>query len=104
MIGPNYFEVSLESSVCKAIAKLLGSSTDLNVFDQLRCMYKQGDRHMLPSQKERYHSLARYFRKKISAKKRSLDLQIAQVSPNNAMYSEYAKDIKLCLKLVCNFH
>ena len=60
-------EVSLESSVCKAIAKLLGSSTDLNVFDQLRCMYKQGDRHMLPSQKERYHSLARYFRKKISA-------------------------------------
>ena len=44
-------EVSLESSVCKAIAKLLGSSADLNVFDHWRCMYKQGDRHMLPSQK-----------------------------------------------------
>ena len=33
-------EVSLESSVCKAIAKLLGSSAYLNIFDQLRCMYK----------------------------------------------------------------
>ena len=59
---------------------------------------------MLPSQKGRYHSLARYFRKKISAKKCSLDLQIAQVSPNNTKYSKYAKDIKLCLKLVCNLH
>ena len=91
---------TMQSTVCKAVARLLGVTPELEEFDRVRSVCKSLGKRMAPSILEKYKSLARYFRKKIYLHKRSLERM--QLSPFDVGYKECMKDLECCLQLMCN--
>ena len=91
---------TMPSTVCKAVARLLGITPELEDFDRVRSVCKSLGKRTAPSILEKYKSLARYFRKKIYLHKRSLECM--QLSPSDVGYKECKKDLECCLQLMCN--
>ena len=92
----------LQSTVCKAVAKLVGMSSELQEFDHVRSLCKSLGNRAAPVLVEKHKTLARHFRKQISLHKRNLESM--QLSPSDAGYNKHVKDMQCCLQLICNLH
>ena len=93
---------TLQSSVCKAVARVLGISKELFEFDCVWSKCKDPSRPVLPVDMQRHRSLVKYFRKLIFTHKRGLEQKLAQLSPDDAEYNMCVKDVRYCLKLMCS--
>ena len=97
---PNNPICELKTSVCKAIAKLLGLSSELREFDMGRSFAKSKERP-LPIHLKKHKKWDLHFRRLIRAHKASIKQLLANHPPDSL---KYAKDISLCLQLVRNLH
>ena len=93
----------LKTSVCKAIAKLLGLSPELREFDTVRNLAKSKERP-LPIHLKKHKKLALHFRRLIYTHKVSIEQLLSNIPHDSPTYLKCAKDLKLCLQLVCNLH
>ena len=93
---------TLQSFVCKAVAKVLGISKELLEFDCVRSKCKDTSRPVLSVDMQRHKYLVKYFRKQIFTHKRGLEQKLTQLSPDDAEYSMCVKDTWYCLKLMCS--
>ena len=74
---------ALQSSVCKAVAKLLGITPELQEFDHIRSLCRGQDKRPVPVMLQRHKSFAAHFRKQISTHKRRLECRLAKLSPSS---------------------
>ena len=95
-------QITLQSSVCKAVAKLVGVTPELQEFDHVRSLCKSQGKRAAPVMLEKHKALACQFRKQISLHKRSLESM--QLSPSDVGYKECVKNIQICLQLICSLH
>ena len=96
MVGPEVSlnpHSSLQSSVCKTVAKLVGLSDELLEFDRIRSICKSKSRKALPVELKRHKMLACHFRKQISSHKRRLECKLARLSLSSDEYSQCAGDL-----------
>ena len=93
---------TLQCSVCKAVAKFLGVTPDLQEFDRIRSICKGQGKYTAPAMLEKHKTLARHFRKQISLHKHSLENM--QLSPSDSGYKKCMKDMERCLQLICALH
>ena len=91
---PNNPICELKTSVCKAIAKLLGHGYK----------FANSKERPLPIHLKKHKKWALHFRTFIHAHKESIEQLLANHPHDSPDYLKYAKDIKLCLQLVCNLH
>ena len=91
---------SLQSSVCKTVARLIGLTDELEEFDRIRRVCKAKGNQALPVELERHRTFARHFRKLIYLHKRRLEHTFSQLAPSDAQYLQCEKDLKDCLRLI----
>ena len=90
-----------KSTVCKALGKLLGNSTELEEFDKIKHSTKS-KRLPLPSEIEMYKRLAKYIRRLVGKHKITVEQSLEAGESESAQYLKCTKDLKLCLQLLCN--
>ena len=95
---------ALRSSVCKAISRMLGVTTELQEFDCIRSLCKGKGNKAVPVMLERHKAFAARFRKQISTHKCGLKRRLAVLSHLSSEYSQCAKDLQHCLKLMVSLH
>ena len=98
---PSTSSSEFKSSVCKGIAKLLGTSSELVEFDKLRYLAKcKGAPTSAESAKLR--QLAKHFRTCIRLYKAAIDKSVDGSSTQSPEFVKQKHNLKLCLQLLCN--
>ena len=95
---------ALQSSVCKAVSKLLGITPELQEFDHIRSLCRRQGKRPVPVMLQRHKSFAAHFRKQISTHKCGLECRLAKLSHSSDEYSQCMKDLQYCLKLIVSLH
>ena len=95
---------TLQSSACKALAKLVGVTDELQEFDRIRSVCKSKGTQALPIELKRHKTFACHFRKLVSTHKRGLECKLAQLPHSSNEYTQCANDVRHCLKLIVSLH
>ena len=95
---------ALESSVCTAVAKLLGITPELHEFDHIRSLCRRQGKRPMPVILQRHKAFAAHFHKQISTHKHGLECRLAKLSHSSDENSQCMKDLQYCLKLIVSLH
>ena len=101
--APVEFNCEFQTSLCKCIAKLIGSSPKLVELDTVRVLIKR-KHSATPIEAAKHKALVCHFRKVICKHKASIELLLLDHLPHSVEYLKLNKSLKTCLQLICNLH